>query len=74
MEDFLIMPLAAQQFIEPLPLKINSTAFTSTLFGNVIGVADFNGDGRNDILTVYNSSQYAVLFRNIDGTYSPTRD
>ncbi len=65
------------QFVVPGQLTIHSGSYPSSAFSGVLGVADFNKDGRKDLLAYYNfnwsdlsQTQYAVLFANGDGSYT----
>ncbi len=79
---FFLVPLLGQstahpQFVTPSQLKINRTGTQPPLtVGGIVGVADFNTDGRKDILgysfdTSGNVQQYTVLFHEADGSYTP---
>jgi len=65
----------AQQFVTPTPIKINSAnGLNPRDFNLILGTADFNRDGQEDILAVYDwllFGKYAVLLRQSDGTYTP---
>ena len=52
---------------------VTATSVGSTAYLNLIGTADFNGDGRPDILTVASTTSgnvLAVLLQNSDGTFT----
>ncbi len=75
----------SHQFVNPIQLKVNGTsAYPASSFDGLLGVGDFNTDGRRDILGYYTPGQipaqgnplplpkeYAVLLAQADGSYTP---
>jgi len=57
-----VNPVAANDFRPPITFSLPS----ATDFGTLIGVADFNGDGKADLVT-----GAGVLLSNGDGTFQP---
>jgi hypothetical protein len=67
--------VSAQQFVGPVNVNIKSTVYPPAWFFGVYGIADFNHDGRKDILALFSipnsAGEYAVLLANSDGSYTP---
>src|SRR5664279_1795395 len=63
------IPFAESQTTFPAQF-VTGTSVGSRANTNLYGTADFNGDGRPDILTISSASKLAVLLQNSDGTFT----
>jgi hypothetical protein len=61
---------AAQQFRSTHRMIISPPSATTTYSGPM-AIADFDGDGRPDFLTVSSKSVVTILLQNADGTFTP---
>ncbi len=62
---------ATEQFVTPVSLPVQGTATSTITYKGVLATADFNNDGRKDILALGSQGDYAILFGNGSGTLQP---